>query len=65
MTEGFYTHKKTGKLYLVIFSVLNCTNSNDGQKMIVYREARLKTRKEDRYFVREEKEFLEKFERTE
>lgn len=51
---GFYCHKKTGNVYLVTGKVTNCTNSNDQQLMVSYQ-------REGNHFVREEKEFLEKF----
>ncbi len=50
-----YKNKKKGTLYDVIGRCINCTNSEDGQKMIIYTNGELT-------FVREEKEFYEKFE---
>lgn len=51
-----YIHKKTGNKYFVTGEAINATNANDGQVMIIYTNADGKT------FVREKKEFLEKFE---
>lgn len=45
-----------------MFYVLNCTNANDGQKMIAYQVEKLEFGEDDLIFVREEKEFFEKFE---
>jgi len=50
-----YIHKKTGKIYYVTGQILNSTNSADGQEMILY------TNEEGLCFVRERKEFKEKF----
>lgn len=62
MFEKVYINKKTGRRYLLMFYVLNCTNANDGQKMIAYQVEKLEFGEEDLIFVREEKEFFEKFE---
>jgi len=55
-----YTHIKTGNLYEIVErNIINATNGANDQIMIMYR------RKGDttgwKTFVREEKEFLEKF----
>jgi len=56
-------HKKSGRQYSIIFSgVINATNAQDGQEMVVYM-GKTKDEKSVRVFVREEKEFEEKFER--
>lgn len=48
-------HKKTGNIYQVISTdVIDCTNARDGTKMVLYT-------REGLYFVREYKEFMEKF----
>lgn len=47
-----------------MFDVINCTNANDGQKMIAYQVEKLEDGEEDLIFVREQKEFFEKFERA-
>lgn len=62
MLEGAYINKKTGRRYLPMFYVLNCTNANDGQRMVAYQVEKLEFGEEDLIFVREEKEFFEKFE---
>lgn len=51
---GQYCYKKTGAVYNVIGKVRNCTNSQDGQMMIVYS-------RDGEEYVREESEFFEKF----
>lgn len=49
-------HKKTGNIYDVErLSVINCTNANDGQLMVLYHRNGL-------HFVREQTEFFKKFE---
>lgn len=51
-----YRNKKTGKIYWIVAKgVINATNNNDGQIMIMYED-------DEHIFVREEKEFYEKFE---
>lgn len=47
-------HKKTGKWYHLWMEALNCTNAQDGQKMVIYSN-------ENGIFVREQKEFVDKF----
>lgn len=51
-----YINNKTGKRYKTIEKAINCTNSNDGQEMIVYQSEH-----GGGWFVRESKEFKEKF----
>jgi hypothetical protein len=51
-------HKKSGRRYEIIReNVKNCTNAQDGQLMVYYTNGEL-------YFVREQSEFWEKFERA-
>lgn len=51
-------HLKTGEAYQVLSTlVYNCTNSNVDQHMILYRS----TKNHELLFVRESKEFMEKF----
>lgn len=53
---GRYRNKKTGKIYwLTAKHVINATNNNDGQIMVMYEDG-------EHIFVMEEKEFYEKFE---
>jgi hypothetical protein len=55
-------HKKTGDYYNIIYSdhfIKNCTNEQDGQRMIMYKKINDYS---NLLFVREEKEFKEKFE---
>lgn len=48
-------HKKTGNIYQIISTdVIDCTNERDGTKDVLYT-------REGLYFVREYKEFMEKF----
>ena len=50
-----YRNKKKGTIYYVTGSCINCTNAQDGQRMILYTDG-------ENNFCREEKEFYEKFE---
>ena len=55
--HGKVTHKKTGDTYYVVSdSVINATNSNDGQMMVLYKN------QNGKLFVRETNEFRQKFE---
>ncbi len=57
MTKLF-THLKTGNTYeMVRDDVINCTNANDNQVMVLYKRPDLP----DMIFVREKDEFYEKF----
>lgn len=51
-----FKNKKTGMIYTYIDEVINCTNEQDGQIMILYT-------KDDMLFAREKEEFYNKFER--
>jgi len=52
-----YRNKKTGKIYFLINNrIINATNANDGQIMVLYKN------ENGDLFVRERKEFLIKFE---
>lgn len=53
--SGIYKNKKTGNEYKVLFTVINCTNAEDGQEMVAYIGG-------GKIFVREINEFFEKFE---
>lgn len=48
-------HNKTGNLYFAIADVLNCTNAQDDQKMVLY------VNTDGMMFVREKEEFWQKF----
>lgn len=52
-----YRNRKTGNVYTVVSEGIDCTNSRDGTKVVVYTDGRLT-------FVREDSEFYEKFERV-
>jgi hypothetical protein len=53
--EKLARHNKTGHIYKIIGEAKNCTNGvNDGQAMVVYTN-------QEMTFVRDKKEFLEKF----
>lgn len=58
---NIWRHKKTGNLYELLSHVLDCTNSRDGTRAVVYCRA-------DHHgvpqFVRDTAEFEEKFERV-
>lgn len=58
MKEGVvekYIHNKTRNEYTVEGEALNCTNAQDGQIVVLYRN------KNGQLFVREKNEFLQKF----
>lgn len=48
-------HKKTGKIYSIMSHAIDCTNSRDGEKVVIYTDGK-------KVFVREIAEFNEKFE---
>lgn len=52
-----YRNDKTKMVYKVVEEVVNATNAQDGQKMVLYT-------RHGEYFVRETKEFHEKFTRV-
>lgn len=57
--ERKFKHLKTGNIYyLVRDDVINCTNANSEQKMVLYR----KSGESNLIFVREKEEFFQKFE---
>lgn len=50
------THKKTGNIYQVLdIKAIDCTNVRDGVEVVIYY-------RDGVFFVREKKEFNEKFE---
>lgn len=54
-----FKHLKTGNTYeMVRDDVINCTNANDDQVMVLYKRADLP----NMIFVREKTEFYQKFE---
>jgi len=64
MTKKYFKHLKTNKTYLVIDDeVVNATNKNDGQKMVIYFGRNREDTSND-VFVREYSEFHEKFKHT-
>ena len=59
MSSKKYRNIKNGNLYEVIREdVINCTNANDGQVMVMYKS----TEHPELLFVREKSEFHIKFE---
>lgn len=56
VNTGELIHKKTGNRYFYKGICINCTNSNDGQIMVIYKNTNGLT------FCREVSEFIEKFE---
>lgn len=55
MKIGKYCHIKTGNVYEVLdVNVTNASNNLDGQEMVLYS-------RNGKTFVREKKEFIEKF----
>lgn len=57
MTPDYYRNLKNLKIYKVLFSAINKTDSQDGKAYIVYHE-------EDKLqpiYIRETEEFFEKF----
>lgn len=59
-----YRHKKTNRIYEVLRFVVNATNAQNGQDMVLYRQFDL-PEPISQVYVREKKEFEEKFEPTE
>ena len=54
-----FKHLKTGNIYEMLRDdVINCTNANDDQIMVMYKREDLP----DLIFVREKNEFYQKFE---
>ena len=52
----FAKHNKTGNMYFIFsMEIINATNSNDGQRLILYGDSI------GQLFVRERDEFLNKF----
>ena len=58
MKSNKYRNKKNGKIYIVFGEVIDCTNERDGTICILYNDGQ-------KLFVREKKEFFEKFEKVE
>lgn len=50
-----WVHKKTGTLYMKMYDAIDATNSRDGIEVVVY------ANEQGMVFVREKKEFEEKF----
>lgn len=57
----FWKNKKNGEVYEILQKALDCTNARDGEQVFIYQMVE----KRDLYFVREQKEFLKKFEKVE
>ena len=51
----YFENLKTGHIYWYLGEVINATNDNDGQKMILYND------REGNYYVRDIEEFNKKF----
>lgn len=59
MSSKKFRNKKNGNIYDVIREdVINCTNANDGEIMVLYKN----DNSPDKIFVRERNEFYIKFE---
>lgn len=61
MALRYFKNKKNGELYVLFKIAINCTNSGKQEKIAVYRRDFLGTNEED-WFIRDLKEFYEKFE---
>lgn len=58
MSSKKYRNIKNGNIYEVIREdIINCTNANDGQIMVLYKSEKYP----DKIFVREKSEFYIKF----
>lgn len=57
MKNNKYRNKKNGKIYIVLGEAIDCTNKRDGTICILYNDGK-------KLFVREKKEFFEKFEKV-
>lgn len=49
-----FVHKKTGKVYTVVGSAIDCTNSRADTELVLYTDG-------EKWFVREPQEFFQKF----
>ena len=60
-----YRHKKSGRIYdAVTHNVINATNVDDGQRMVLYIGMKKDGSGKKAVFVREYNEFHEKFEKV-
>ena len=59
--QGFYKHNKTGNIYYAEKILTNATNVNDGEKMVEYYSYGNQFVHFDEGYVRNYKEFMEKF----
>lgn len=57
MKSNKYRNKKSGEIYIVLGEVIDCTNERAGTICTLYNDGK-------KLFVREKKEFLEKFEKV-
>jgi hypothetical protein len=57
---AWFRNNKTGSVYRVLDKATDATNATDGRSMVIYKPARPVADSRPLY-VREEKEFLEKF----
>ena len=56
--KALFKNKKNNLIYEIVDEVINCTNDRDGQRMYLYKPAN-----KNLLFVRDIKEFHEKFEK--
>lgn len=56
-----FKNKKSGDIYIFLVMGTDCTNTRDGLPVVIY----YPENQQGRIFVREEKEFYEKFEPVE
>ena len=62
--DDIWVNKKTGNKYLIISAnVINATNADDGQKMVLYKKVGKWFEGQPETFVREYEEFILKFEK--
>lgn len=61
MDNGLYRNRKNGRLYRILHRALDCTNARDGTPVVVYRPEEAPGPDPALVFVRDEAEFLTKF----
>ncbi|AVQ16889.1 hypothetical protein FSBG_01295 [Fusobacterium gonidiaformans 3-1-5R] len=59
MKNTFWKNKKNKKTYKILEEAVDCTNIRDGVKVFIYQPID----KKESYFVREQEEFFQKFEK--
>ena len=61
--QGFYRNKKNNSIYYAEKILTNCTNINDGEKMVEYYPYKSQFVQFSEGYVRKYEEFMEKFDK--